>query len=156
MDNIDKFNAYTAKILAALYAAFPQPTFVDAAFIATNKSIVGSGPDGAVSIDDLQKSTLDPDVVFCAHTLRWLYDSGYFVGQMSQYDVRVTGAVLTPKSLEALAAIPDALRSKQTTGQQLVEFAKVTTAEAVRDGVGQVVGHFIGSAMRGFFGPTAS
>ncbi len=154
MDNIDKFNAYTGKILATLYKAFPQPIILDAVEVLTGKPLEGSAPGGAVSINDLQKTTLDPDVRFCAHTLRWLYDTGYLSGQMSEYDVRVSGAVLTPKSFEALSAMPDALGKKQTTGQQLAEFAKETAADAVRGGVGQVVGQVIAAAMRGFFGPT--
>ena len=155
MNNIDKFSAYTAKIFAKLYAAFPQPIAFDAAEIANNQSIKGSGPDGAVSMKDLQAATRDPDIVFCADTFRWLYETGYFSGQMSEYGVRVTNAVLTPKSFEALAAIPDVLKSRQPLGQQLTDLAKATASDAVTGGVSQIVGQVIGAAFRGFVGPPA-
>jgi hypothetical protein len=157
LDNIDKFSAYTGKILAKLHQAFPQPTFIDASEIATGKPTKGSGPDGSVSVNDLQATTLNADVVFCAHTIRWLYETGYFTGQMSQYDVRVSNAVLTPKSFEALAAVPDVLDgNKQTLGQRLGNFATSTASDAVKGGVNQIVGQVIGAALRGFIGPSSA
>ncbi len=152
MNNIERFSTYTAKVFATLYEGFPEPRFLDCRQIVHGEQIKGTGPEGSLHINDLQRVTLDKEIVFCAHTLRWLYQTNYFTGEMSQYDVRATNAVLTPKSFEALAAMPRILDGKGTLGQQISTFAQDTTKNVVQGGITELVGQIIGSAFRGFVG----
>ena len=114
MSHIESFNRCEALIFAELYRAFP-----------CRKQISSSSlPEGI--FDDISEEDFDGAferlVVFKA-TVKWLVEAGYIwagdVGESTIHD-----AILSPKGLEVLKAIPNSLSPKQTLGERMGTLVK--------------------------------
>lgn len=120
--NIDRFNELAARILADLYRAFPLPRNLTCA-------------DYNITPVLNEQDQLDDASQFFMATVRWLSASGYL-----RYDhencVLVWDAVLTPKGLEALCTVPEALAGQPPLGERLntaaIEGSKTLLAETVK------------------------
>lgn len=122
MNNIQRFNDCTAKLLAFLYENFPYKVDLDF-FEWLGKDVFE--PD-------------DDDFDFCYATLEWLQESGY-VGVKSMHSQGAMGVTLTTKGLEVLKAVPDAVQVKRSIGDMLVE--------KVQEGAFSAAGQLISRAL---------
>ena len=110
MKNIDRFNQYTARLFADLYASFPMPCDIS-------------------YFEWLDQDALETDrdeLAFCEVTIRWLEDAGYI--HVGVRDVEgAYGIVLTAKGMEMMKVVPQSVKTKKSVGDALVG--------AVRDGM---------------------
>ncbi|MEQ1707454.1 MAG: hypothetical protein ABL864_03895 [Terricaulis sp.] len=148
--NIDKFNRYAGFFLDKLYSNFPIPTLLDSHEAAYGTPLDGSGPDGSISLGDLQQASCDGEISFCSHALSWLHSTGYFSGAARMHNIQFKEAVLTPRGFEALNATPAALESRGTLGKQLGTALSAGSKEAGHAVISQIVGQIVGTAARGF------
>lgn len=120
--NIDRFNELTARILADLYRAFPLPRNL-------------ACTDYNITPVLNEQDQLDNTSQFFMATVRWLAESGYLRFEQENC-VLVWDAVLTPKGLEALCTVPDALSGKPSLGERLntaaTEGGKTLLAETIK------------------------
>lgn len=120
--NIDRFNELTARILANLYRHFPLPHHLLCA-------------DYGINPEHSTEGKADDDSQFFMATVRWLAESGYLRYERENC-VLVRNAVLTPKGLEALCTVPEALAGQPPLGERLgtaaAEGSKTLLAETVK------------------------
>lgn len=138
--NIDKFNAYAAKVLAALYESFPVPRHLwPGAFI--------EGGDEAVYDPAGHTGTeLMPDAKFFRSTVQWLLDAGYIqCGQI--YETDHADCVLTAKGLEVLSSTPDSLKNAPSLGDSLVSAVKQSAKDGLQVAIREVISMGVKIAM---------
>lgn len=152
MKNIERFNLYTAHILATLYETFPVSKQLQAGeIVVAMKAVVPFANE---------KDQRDLNG-FVGQTLLWLTETGYLLQRGGTSPFRY---VLSPKAFEAMnAALPDALSKKEgkggakTVGEKLTEVAvdtaKETGTETKSQVIAQLVGQVIGWAMKTLSGP---
>lgn len=149
MNNIERFNLYTAHILSTLYENFPMPKELEA------RKIVDAMKD-AIPVEAGQQSDATN---FVGHTLLWLSENG-FVGRLGE--ISPFRYVLAPKALEVMNSLPSALQGKKSpkdeksVGETLVEatkdFGTDIGKEAKKEVVKRIVGEVFGHAARAFMG----
>lgn len=118
--NIERFNDLTARLLAALYESFPMPRPLPCDAFGFKAS------HGAYAEPD-------PETEFFMATVRWLAQSGYLRYSRENL-VLFWDAVLTPKGLEALCAMPKNLEPHEPLGKQL-KAAAASGSKALLDEV---------------------
>lgn len=122
MNNIERFNLYTAYLFGKLYEEFP-----------VHREIVADEVVDALKLPPPEKlaknhNARSTEANLVAHTLMWLVDTGYVI-------LRESGAnrkryVLAPKAFEALNATLSALEGKKdqenekSVGERLSEIVK--------------------------------
>jgi len=117
MDNIERFNQYTARVFADLYEAFPERKAL------TPKALIEIDPE-----DFPNPSDMPPEVHFLDETLRWLERAGY-IWSDGHIDLG-TRAVLTPKGLEVLRCVPSTVDSTESVGEQIHRAIRAQTIDA--------------------------
>lgn len=142
MENIDKFNFYTAKIFSTLYANFPIPIAIDTRMIVHGQPF----PEKMNTPDWQHIRKTDQEINFCCASLAWLHKNGYFHCDGARQYLRISGVVMTPKCLEAMAAIPDSLN--QSTGNKITEFIKDVTFDSLKETGKRELSGLIGTAIR--------
>lgn len=103
--NIERFNKLTAEILTALYSSFPVPLTISCGMFGTDKEFCASEQG-------------DEGLKFFMATGRWLTESGY-IRHARENTILFFDAVLTPKGMEVLCAIPDSLSAREPLGERL-------------------------------------
>lgn len=114
MSHIESFNRCAALIFSELYRAFPF-----------RKQISSSSlPKGI--FDDVSEEDFDgafERLMVFQKTADWLVQAGYiWAEEVSQSTVN--GAILSPKGLEMLKAMPDSLSPNQSLGERMGELVK--------------------------------
>jgi hypothetical protein len=140
MSNLELFNLYATRILAQLYDEFPVARGMVDEDIAFPPAERTGRLDGAPDIAHKIK--------VAEQTRFWLRDTGYLIereGNTYRY-------VLSPKALEVLNASPEALAVKETLGNQMKKVAKDATTEGTKKVAADLMGQFIGSAVRSMIG----
>lgn len=127
MDNIKAFNLVTGKLFADLYQSFPAPTEVD--FIAL---VVDMIPN-----EDFESAWENPS--FAEATVRWLDQAGYIWLKKAPTMHGKPTAVLSPKGLEALKAVPESIDSKESLGERIITFTKAKASESLSQAVGLAI-----------------
>jgi len=111
MSHIESFNRCAAQIFSELYLAFPL-----------RKNISSINLPEAL-FDDISDEdfggVLERSVVF-QRTGEWLVEAGYIWAEKVT-DETISGAVLSPKGLEILKAMPASISSDDTLGQRMGE-----------------------------------
>jgi hypothetical protein len=111
MSHIESFNRCAALIFAELYRSFPF-----------RKQISSSSlPEGIFS--DISEEDFDgafERLMVFEKTGKWLVEAGYIWAKQST-DSTIHGAILSPKGLEVLKAMPDSISMEQTLGEQMGE-----------------------------------
>ena len=123
MKNIEIFNIVTGKLFADLYESFPVPLPIN------TYSII----DLIVGKDNYDGVWENEPVVTAS--VKWLADSGYIWVRDPEYQGEEETAVLTPKGLEVLQAMPSSIDSKVSLGDKLIEL----TTGGLKSGVSQIV-----------------
>ncbi|HEX2524846.1 MAG TPA: hypothetical protein VHL31_00895 [Geminicoccus sp.] len=167
LSNIEVFNLATAKIFALLYEKFPVripliPNDIAAEMISEELYYSNEPRGPGIAITEKHLTPLGRRYHrVTSSTVSWLVKFEY-IDRPSQYDhdrsfagramssIMSNNHVLTPKGLDALAAVPEALTSKRTAGEQLVELSKGAGGEAGRAAIGEIIGHIISGTARGF------
>ena len=109
MNRIEHFNRCTGLIFGELYRSFPL------------RADVTSDVLPAEIFDDIDEDDFDgafERLVVFQKTAQWLVQAGYIWAE----DVRDSGlhsAVLAPKGLEVLKAVPSSLASERSLGEQI-------------------------------------
>lgn len=116
MNNIERFNDCTAKLLATLYAEFPHRLDID--YHEWLSMAYGEAKD--------------EDYAFCESTLSWLSEAGY-VDVKIFHSMGAAKMVLTAKGLEILKVVPESLKSKESIGDALVRSLKSGAFEVAKD-----------------------
>lgn len=114
MSNIESFNRCAALIFAELYRSFPFRKEIS----------LDSLPEGI--FDDIPeedfKGAFDRIMVF-EKTGNWLVEAGYIWAEQVT-ESTIFGAILSPKGLEVLKAMPDSISMEQTLGERMVELVQ--------------------------------
>ncbi|NWN90302.1 hypothetical protein HLV39_02160 [Marinobacter adhaerens] len=125
VQNVEFFNLCVADILGACYYQFPVK--VDLKFDEIGNRVASQFPseDNEVFFDTVMTSS-----EVAAATIRWLSSAGYlWVGK--EFYGGVSSSTLTPKSLELLNMVPDAIQQKTTIGSVLASESKKLGREGV-------------------------
>jgi hypothetical protein len=114
MSHIESFNRCTALIFTELYRSFPIRTQI------SHDSL----PEGF--FDDLEEDDFDGAferlMVFEA-SAKWLVEADYIWAEQVR-ESTLHGAILSPKGLEVLKAMPASLSPGETLGEQMGELVK--------------------------------
>ncbi|MEJ2002995.1 MAG: hypothetical protein P8X77_16745 [Maritimibacter sp.] len=117
MKNIELFDDYTGAILALLYQSFPVPATLDA------RKLCGHGEIDEFGriVDDMGRPSKSFEIAIS--TLGWLESAGFISSRQKNHygHMQVT---LTVQGLQLLNDVPDALKSKEPTGEKLVRFIR--------------------------------
>ena len=85
-------------------------------------------------------------------TINWLNECDYVRKKTGEDFYRTTLFVLSPRSLEVLAAVPESLEAKTSLADKLSDAVKEGAKEAGRSALSKTVGEVIGAVARGFLG----
>lgn len=127
MDNIKAFNLVTGKLFAELYQSFPAPTEVDFFSLALD----------TIPKEDFDSAWEKPG--FAEATVRWLDQAGYIWFKKAPTMHGKPTAVLSPKGLEALKAVPESIDSKLSLGERIINFTKAKASDSLSQAVGLAI-----------------
>lgn len=127
MDNIKAFNLITGKLFADLYQSFPAQTKVDFFSLALD----------LIPKEDFDSAWEKPD--FAEATVRWLDQAGYIWLKKASTMHGNPTAVLSPKGLEALKAVPESIDSKLPLGERIINFTKEKASDSLSQAVGLAI-----------------
>lgn len=125
MKNIDLFNLCVADILGTCYEQFPVKIDLYFEEIGNRVASQFTSDDGDELLDLFMSSS---DVA--SATIQWLSKAGYLWTGNDFYG-GVTKSTLTPKSLELLNMVPDAIKQERPIGSVLASESKTLGREAV-------------------------
>lgn len=127
MDNIKAFNLITGKLFADLYQKFPAQTEVDFFSLALD----------LIPKEDFDSAWEKP--AFAEATVRWLDQAGYIWLKKAPTMNGKPTAVLSPKGLEALKAVPESIDGKLSLGERIINFSKTKASESLNQAVGLAI-----------------
>ncbi|HHF2959531.1 TPA: hypothetical protein ACPJ0D_004786 [Vibrio diabolicus] len=153
MENIDKFNLYTALILAELYKSFPISRTLRAEDllekIMTHDQIwVKNLGSEYIHLELEDKPNTyssefrDEAKVFRA-TRDWLLECKYILLLEINNTRKDTLYVLSPKGLEVLASVPNSLRTTKTYGEKFNEILSQSATDLRKSGISQLLGEVL-------------
>ncbi|MGK2740525.1 hypothetical protein ACSHT0_06485 [Tepidicaulis sp. LMO-SS28] len=128
--NIDKFNEQAARLFAHLYESFPEP--VDCAYA----ELLG---DLEEKRSDEPLEWLEVDEQFARSTMSWLVNED-FIDAQGFDTAAMRGAVLTSKGLQILNAVPVALQTQASIGDELKDAVKQGARDKIKELVGKILG----------------
>ncbi len=137
MNNIEAFNLITGKLFAQLYQGFPSYVEIDYHSLCLD----------LMPKDDYSKAWDMPK--FAEATVQWLSEADYIWLNPPPTIGAKYSAVLTPKALEVLKAIPDALDGKRPLGERIVEFAKGKLNESLSEAVSLAISEGVKLLIKG-------
>lgn len=109
MSHIESFNRCAALIFSELYGSFPFRKQIS----------LDSLPEGIFNdISEEDYNGAFERLVTFQQTAKWLVEAGYIWAE-SVAESTVHGAVLSPKGLEVLKAMPDSISTEDTLGERL-------------------------------------
>lgn len=120
--NIQRFDEITGKVLAALFEAFPVPTYLLAARFVEQPTRICAHM-GEVPSEEAE---------FFIACVEWLAEAGYIKLRGTNHGC-ASDVVLTAKGLETLKAVPKSLHDNTSIGEQLIEATKDGVLDQVRD-----------------------
>jgi hypothetical protein len=129
-ENIDYFNTVTGRLFAELYKNFPNKIEIDIEKITRN--LEKQNYNDSWDMDEFAKTSLV-----------WLADAGYVWLDKPIAYAQKFSAVLSPKGLESLQAIPDSIEPKQSLGEKLIEMSKKGVDETMNQLVKIAISHGI-------------
>lgn len=114
MSQIETFNVCAAIIFERLYQRFPLPTNITTEMI----------PDYFFESEDSDDylAHMSREVTFL-HAAEWLVRAGY-IWKKDSPGAAILDAVLSPKGLEVLKAMPESISTEQTLGDRLSDLAE--------------------------------
>ena len=119
MNNIDVFNIAVGEIFRECYASFPIPTTISKGVIGHSVVEISRGYEQDVYNHD----DIEFEIVYS--TILWLVRAGYiWLSKEPEKSDRTFDAVLSPKGLEVLNAVPASVSGSGTIGQRLTKGAK--------------------------------
>ncbi|SFR57535.1 hypothetical protein SAMN04488073_2978 [Marinobacter gudaonensis] len=143
LQNIEFFNFCVADILGACYEQFPVK--VDLKFDEIGSRVASQFP--SEDNEDFFNTVMTSSEVAAA-TIRWLSSAGYlWVG--NEFYGGVSNSTLTPKSLELLNMVPDAIQQKTSIGGVLASESKNLGREGVLSIVRTVLAEGAKLSLRG-------
>lgn len=126
--NIERFDEVTAKILAALYEAFPEPCYIDINALGMTDEQPTQNAAGEVLRTDEWRS-LDR---FAQNTAKWLAEEGYLSSRTSGFYGRYT---LSAAGLKSMKHVDQPEIGSATLGDKMktasVDGAKAATSKLV-------------------------
>jgi hypothetical protein len=126
--NIDRFDEYTGRIFAHLYASFPMRVRLSDFDVMPE-----AWNEGEFVVDAYVTES-----AFVEATILWLRDAGYISGQV--ISLGLLDAVLTAKGLEVLKATPSSLVGGPSLGDRITDALQEEAKETMRSLVSEALG----------------
>lgn len=123
--NIEKFNEVAAQTFVILYENFPVACELR---LYEHYGVMWKG-----NLYESGNEKEREEVKFIESTLDWLQDNGYLKYDGYSYPIGFMDAVLTPKGLEVLNAVPNAQASSHTAGELIPDALINEDAESITE-----------------------
>jgi hypothetical protein len=130
--NIERFDEVTAKILAALYATFPEPTYIDINALGMTDEVPTRNELGEVLYTD-EWNSLDQ---FAQSSAKWLAEEGYLSARSSGFYGRYT---LSAAGLKSMKHVDQPEIGSTTLGEKI----RAASSEGARSATSKLVDQFL-------------